>query len=201
MRTVKKLIFSFILLTISLLSLWAQTTPIFATPIFASAELLKTASYSDATHVQQLLDQGADVNARDGNGNTPLILAAELSNSAAIKVLLDKGAQVNAQADDGETALISALRGSSKDADLKERVATAKLLLQRGANVQVSDARGMTPLMWAAEAPGGLLIVKWLLARGANVGVKDKRGMTALQYAAGVHDVAVQKVLRAHGGR
>ena len=166
----------------------------------ASSELIEIAGNGDVAQVQQLLDAGADVNAQDGDGSTALVNAAWLSDIATVRLLLDRGAQVNAPKG-GMTPLMVALRGYSKDADLEEKMATAKLLLEHGAHVQARDERGMTPLMWAAGSFGELQAVKWLLARGADVRARDKRGMTALQYAAGVHDMAVVRLLRARGAR
>lgn len=61
--------------------------------------------------VRYLLDQGADVNARDGLGRTPLTEAAFYGNGAVLKELILRGADVNAISNDG-TALDAAVQGN-----------------------------------------------------------------------------------------
>lgn len=72
-----------------------------------------------------LLDAGADVNAREHGGFTPIQQCAENGDLAAVQLLLARGADVRAQADDGRTALSFALTG--------EHEAIASLLREHGA--------------------------------------------------------------------
>jgi hypothetical protein len=64
-----------------------------------------------APMVYTLISAGMDVNARDSQGNTPLILAASQGHSDAVKLLLDNGADVNAKGAGGRSALSWALDG------------------------------------------------------------------------------------------
>lgn len=63
-----------------------------------------------------LLKAGADVNARNGFGETPLLVAAEKGNVEAIAVLLKAGADVNVWADYGATPLDMATARNHQDA-------------------------------------------------------------------------------------
>ena len=51
---------------------------------------------ADAQAVRKLIEDGADVNARDAEGNTPLILASFYASPQCVALLLEKGADANA---------------------------------------------------------------------------------------------------------
>jgi ankyrin repeat protein len=58
--------------------------------------------------VTALLKRGANPEARDRWGQTPLILAAHQNLTRSVQALLDQGANVNAENEDGYTALVAA---------------------------------------------------------------------------------------------
>ncbi len=65
--------------------------------------------------VEQLLREGADVNARAGNGMTPLILASWMGHTKVVELLLRRGADVKAKTNIGSTALkLARERGHKK---------------------------------------------------------------------------------------
>ena len=64
-----------------------------------------------------------------------------------------------------------------------EGLATARLLIERGAKFDIADNRGKTALMIAAER-NHPEIVELLLKAGANPMSQDKQGKTAAQLAA-----------------
>jgi len=61
-----------------------------------AAELVTAIRDANVKAVRQLLDTGADVNARDAQGNSPLILAALYASPECVGLLIEKGADVNA---------------------------------------------------------------------------------------------------------
>jgi ankyrin repeat protein len=80
----------------------------------------------DLTWLQFLLGRGANVNARDGQGRTPLQLATNLGWRDGVGVLLTKKANTEVANDAGETPLIAAVH--------RHDLEMTKLLLQAGAD-------------------------------------------------------------------
>src|SRR5216683_1405726 len=103
-----------------------------------------TAAYQgDVKAAIAQLDKGADVNARDCDGDTALMLAAERGHIELVKVLLKNGADVNAANLNGETALMrAAYRG---------HVDVVKELLAYGADANARNAFGNTAATLAAH--------------------------------------------------
>lgn len=126
--------------------------------------------------VEQLLDEGASVRARDRFGNTALLRAARTGENEVVRLLLARGADVRLQNLAGSTALLRAVT--------MNRRRTVRLLLQAGAVPDTPNRRGITPLI-AAVYNGDGRIVKQLMAAGARPELRDGTGKTAIAYAAG----------------
>jgi ankyrin repeat protein len=73
----------------------------------------------------------------------------------------------------------------------------ARLLLEKGADVESRDNEGRTPLGWAAEK-GHEVVVKLLLERGAELEPRDNDGRTPLGWAARRGHEAVANLLQSH---
>ena len=104
----------------------------------SQSHLSEAARGNDIKAVQWLLANGAEVNAKDDDGDTPLHLAARRNSSEAAAVLLANGAEVNAKNNAGETPLHAAAFWNSSEA--------AAVLLANGAEVNAKNIDGFTPL-------------------------------------------------------
>ncbi len=118
----------------------------------------------DVTWVNFLIASGANVNIRDAQGVTPLVLACNLNFVEGVEALLAKGARVDEAGDTGETPLISAVH--SRNSELM------RVLLHAGANPDRSDNSGRTARDYAMldghNSPLVGLIEREARARAAN---------------------------------
>jgi ankyrin repeat protein len=139
--------------------------------------------------VEWLAAAGANLNTRTHLGETPLILACRKQDSGMAKLLAGRGAQIN-PAYKGTNALSEAIR--YKHLDLVE------LFISRGANVEVRNHFGETPLFYAVhfESEGA---VRLLVRGGANVNTVADDGRTALHVAALKQDRAAIDLLLQFG--
>ena len=154
----------------------------------ADRALLKATHIENIEAVKQHLAAGADVNAKNDSGWTPLhfaILAiATGGHKETVKLLIDKGAYVNAKSTGGLTPLFIAAEGGGWGEDYKEIV---ELLLSNGADVNAKADHGMTPLHRAAKWDHKE-VVELLIAKGANVNAKVElsgrfKGQTPVDFA------------------
>jgi uncharacterized protein len=149
--------------------------------------LITIAYQGDVKTAIAQLDGGGDVNARDCDGDTALMLAAERGHIELVKVLLKNGADVNAGNLNGETALMRAAEN--------DRAAAVKILIAHHANGNAGDIINCTPLMRAAYR-GHVDVVKELLAHGADAKARNAFGNTAATLAARNGHSKVESMLR-----
>jgi ankyrin repeat protein len=121
--------------------------------------LLQAAAQGNTAVVQQLLDKGANIESKDKNGYTALILAAVFNNTEVVKLLLARGANIEAKNNDGNTALIWAA--------FKDKLEVVKLLLANGANINAKNNDGDTALTMAT-IKSATDVVNLLQEKGAH---------------------------------
>ncbi|KAL6805346.1 hypothetical protein J3E68DRAFT_433382 [Trichoderma sp. SZMC 28012] len=125
--------------------------------------------------VQRLLIQGANTEARDKYGRTPLNDAVNSGKASfegkanMVKFLLDHGANIEAKNNKGSTPFWFAVWSGEADA--------AKLLLSRGANIDAQNNKGETRLHILAFY-GKRNKAKFLLDHGAKIEAKTNDGST-----------------------
>lgn len=141
----------------------------------------------DIARVRELLKQGADVHARDGEHNeTCLILAAKFADAEMMRLLLDAGADVNARDDWGRPPVFYAPVTSE----------IFETLRGAGADIHARDEEGKTILMQKVSESAPLSEVEKLLQLGVDQGVRTEDGETALGMAESLGLVKVAARLR-----
>lgn len=107
----------------------------------------------DMSWLAFLIQKGARIDLKDGQGNTPLMLAARLGNLDAARLLIARGAQINAANSLGETPLIMAVQ--------RRDVAMTRLLLTQGADATKRDiASGMSARDYAVRDGRSEAVIK-----------------------------------------
>ncbi len=136
------------------------------------------------------VDRGADTML--GTGTTPLLRAAKAGDTEVVKVLLAKGADPKLTTKFGMTPLMAAAGLGTKEEDTTgrkkteaEAIASMKLCLHAGADVNTADNQGETALHGAAQK-GWDQVVQFLVDHGAKLDAKDKKGRTPLDAANGL---------------
>ncbi|KAF8497792.1 hypothetical protein F5888DRAFT_1923183 [Russula emetica] len=141
-----------------------------------------------------LRHNGADVHVWGSFKSTPLHAAARSGNFEVVRKLIEcDPAAINATNGVRSTPLLWASRGDN----FKEGY-VLRLLLEHGADVNVQDKDGWTPL-YVASMNGALEDLRVLLEHGADVEAKDNDGKTALQVAAKYGYNEIVELLREHG--
>ncbi|GAP93412.1 putative beta transducin-like protein [Rosellinia necatrix] len=108
--------------------------------------------------VQTLLILGADIEATDNNGCSPLISSCRYGHIDVARLLLDHGANIEASDNDGWSPLIFSCCYGHTD--------VARLLLDNGANIEATNNNGWSPLVYTCRN-GYTDIVGLLLDKGA----------------------------------
>jgi|GEM_PF-1511245 len=140
-------------------------------------KLLKVGYGDQLKTVTKLIEAGANVNAKDKRGYSPLINAIMRNQLEIAKYLITKGADVNAQDAQGFGPLVWTILLSSK-------LDYVKLLVEHGADVNAKDKQGFVPLIWLISRLEKLDYVKLLVEHGADVNAKDNRKNSVLCWAA-----------------
>ncbi|XP_030643274.1 fibronectin type 3 and ankyrin repeat domains protein 1-like [Chanos chanos] len=126
--------------------------------------------------VKTLLKSGASWRSRDAGGCTPLHWAAEGGHVSIVEYLIQDGCEVNVR------DWLCRRTPLMRVAEVSGNTAVASLLIHAGADVNIGDQNGKTPLM-AAVVMNHEALVKLLLDSGADCDMKDKFGSCAAKWA------------------
>ena len=181
-----------------------------AKPTGPTKSLHQAAADGDILNVRLHISKGAELNAKNERGHTPLHEAAFRGRKDVAELLIAEGADVNARArgwsdltplhcatlwgDKSVAQLFLATHTDIKGEDGRDQIAPqsviparhkdiVELLLAKGADVNAESNAGWTPLH-IASGRGDESRAQLLVAKGANVDAKNQRGRTPLHIAA-----------------
>jgi ankyrin repeat protein len=149
-------------------------------PVFNANPFFLASYAGNAVVLKRLKDAGAKIDEPmtliGTSRTTPLLGAFKFGDTDVARTLLELGTPLEFADGNGITML-----GRSA---LNNEVAMAKTLIDRGANVNIVDKLGMTPLLWAASMDfGDPSMIELLLKSGAKADARNKDGLTALDLA------------------
>ena len=121
--------------------------------------------------IKFFLENNADINTKDKNGNTPLHNAFGFE---VTKMLIRRGADVKAVGDFRRTPL-----------HIFKHIETVKMLVAIGADVNAKDSQNKTPLHYVRNIEQARLLIE----KGADVNAKDYDGKTPIFYAIGNREI------------
>ncbi|WP_264682379.1 MULTISPECIES: ankyrin repeat domain-containing protein [unclassified Wolbachia] len=129
-------------------------------------DLIAAAARGSLQTVKNLVEQGANIEAKNKDNKTPLDLARERNNMEMVNFL--------AQAKLDKDLRVAVIRGNLQ---------TVKNLIEQGANIETKDKEEWKLLHYAAVR-NHIMVVKFLVEQGANIETKDEKGRTPLHRAA-----------------
>jgi ankyrin repeat protein len=123
--------------------------------------------------IKLLIEKGVDVNVKDDEGTTPLMIASK-NSPESVTLLIEAGAEVNAKNDQGWTPLMYAAASVSDPPEV------STLLIEA---TRTHNFKDFSTQMMAAYMRRTPEIVRLLIEAGADVNAKDNDGGTPLSMA------------------
>ncbi len=187
--------------------------------------LIQAAERGKTEFVVQCIKDGADINARDERGRTPILAATHGNQADTVRALIMAGADINLQdhfldnpllyaGAEGLLEIVMLMNEAGADPTITNRyggtalipasehgyVEVVKELLTRSkVNVNHVNNLGWTALMEAIVLSNGgkrqQQVIKLLIEHGADVTIPDKHGVTPLEHARAHHFSAIERLL------
>ncbi len=136
--------------------------------------------------VKQLIDKGANIEARTNIDETTLHLAAKHNRFEVVKLLIENNANIEARTNKERTALHLATENN--------HIEVVKFLIENSANIEAQTDKDETALHIAVKQ-NYLEVVKLLIENNANIEAKTKQNKTAVYLATTLNHVSIVECL------
>jgi len=154
---------------------------------FAQKNVFTIARKGTVEEMKLLFEKNENcVNEIDSYGFSPLILASYRGNFEVAKYLITIVNNVDYQSPEG-TALMAAV--------MRNNTELIRLLIEKKANIDLTNQTGVTALMLAIQFKN-IEIIKMLLHNKANLLLKDNDGKTAFEYAVTTNDEKIIQLIK-----
>ena len=144
-------------------------------------QLKEAVKNADFQKIEEFLDQGADINFQNANGDTLLMIVASSGSLSHPRSSL-----IGGRYQPSTNVAISSEKwtwSSLPITNSRKQRYLLKLLLENGANINIQNKQGWTVLMMLASLEDGWA-VRFITSQGAELNIQDNEGRTALMFAA-----------------
>ena len=154
---------------------------------FSQEDIFEIARSGTLEHLKESIQKDFNcVNYTDANGFSPLILACYKGNIEVAKLLIDTVRDINYQSQEG-TALMAAV--------MRNNLELIHLFISKNANINLTNANGVTALMLAIQFKRAE-IIKIFLENNINLSLKDNDGKSAFEYAINTNDQEIINLIK-----
>lgn len=155
---------------ISLLAALSFNTTYSLTQSQLNRKLIEKIADGNLEQVKKFVSQGAQINAQNREGISPLMMASRWGHSGVVQWLIENGADINLTDEHGQQAVHYAVENYLVQED--KRIQVLQSLIDNGVHINAADNNGIRPLDIAVQNPSAIPTIERLIYHGAHLDVQ-----------------------------